>query len=277
MTINASAYAHNGHICVMGVYPTEFGPIPFNHTCAVDGIADGPVNLNGELAPEVGRALDESQQVIMATIGAESVKQGAKELVERARQRDQNAMAMIVMVRESAHAGSQRAKQAFRALMQYIKTNPIGKSSFGFDAATEHSAERVADALEAAIDESDPLHYSTALVALVPSIGMESAERAAVILSNGPALFGADDSNPRITAVKGAFCSPREQQAFVYGFRNSNSVAQIMAAGSGMSPAEGRALQVGYTLGYARAIQAVRQPNIPIAVLCSNTAWELGE
>src|SRR4051794_17115654 len=46
-------------------------------------------------------------------------------LVKRARAGDQNAMAMIRSVRDSAMKGGKRSKESYNLIMQYIKAHPM--------------------------------------------------------------------------------------------------------------------------------------------------------
>jgi hypothetical protein len=56
--------------------------------------------------------------------------EAAGSLVRRARQGDQNAMAVIVMARENAQRGNVQAKLAVACIKKYIEANPAGPSSF---------------------------------------------------------------------------------------------------------------------------------------------------
>jgi hypothetical protein len=54
----------------------------------------------------------------------QAMKQGAEELVLRAREGDQNAMATIASIAQNAKQGSQRAQVSVRLLQQYIQAHP---------------------------------------------------------------------------------------------------------------------------------------------------------
>jgi hypothetical protein len=59
--------------------------------------------------------------------------EAAGSLVRRARQGDQNAMAIIVMARQNAGTGNVQAKLAVACIKKYIETHPVGPTSFAGD------------------------------------------------------------------------------------------------------------------------------------------------
>lgn len=67
-------------------------------------------------------------------ITAQQQQSLAGKLVERARAGDQNAMAIIALIRDNAINGNMRAQQSFLFLKQYIEANPIN------DAASKYLA-----------------------------------------------------------------------------------------------------------------------------------------
>jgi len=68
---------------------------------------------------------------VHSTYGAE-VRNGAQNLVRRARQGDQNAIAMIVEIRLAAQdPENAKANQAFQALQDYVEASPTAESDKG--------------------------------------------------------------------------------------------------------------------------------------------------
>jgi hypothetical protein len=55
-----------------------------------------------------------------------TVQKAAESVVRRVRSGDQNAMAMMAMVRDNAAAGNAQAILSFRFMKMYIEKNPIG-------------------------------------------------------------------------------------------------------------------------------------------------------
>jgi hypothetical protein len=62
---------------------------------------------------------------------SESVKEAAESVVRRVRSGDQNAMALMAMVRDNAAAGNVRAKNSLRYMKMYIDKYPVGGASMG--------------------------------------------------------------------------------------------------------------------------------------------------
>jgi hypothetical protein len=286
--INASAYAHKNRLCVIGVYQSPWGAIPFAHHHPIPGeVADGPINIGAEdLDPAIREAIDQSKGAIMQKVKAEGMTAAAGDLVQRARQGDQNAMAMLMMVRKSARRGNARAKRAYGLLTTYAKSHP--PVAFGSAAAPKQlpmragasapTDTRVASSLREAVTVKNPLHYSSAVTSLVPSIGKTPRDLVvgAVILANGPLLV-----NPRIEHLSTTFGSDAEKKAFDYGVIRSKNPTRIKLVMNQMlagQPEEIReAMQVGCVVGMARAIQQVRMPNSRITDFSSMAGWELGE
>lgn len=73
-----------------------------------------------------------------------SVEQAAEDLVRRARVGDQNAMAMIASVAESAKGGNPKARNAYACIEAYIKSHPVGHDSSIFGYETNALKETVA-------------------------------------------------------------------------------------------------------------------------------------
>ena len=61
-----------------------------------------------------------------SSMSTASVKEAAESVVRRVRSGDQNAMALMAMVRDNASAGNPNAKISFRFMRMYIEKNPIG-------------------------------------------------------------------------------------------------------------------------------------------------------
>jgi hypothetical protein len=273
--LHASAYSHKGRLCIIGVYETPWGAIPFAHHCMLaTDVPDGPIRVDKEMHPKVREALDKSQDVIMSKIKNETMSVAAENLVERARQGDQNAMAMLMMIRQAAQAGKPRAKIAYDILRVYIKDHPSVGTPRQLPKPQRRSQAEVFQAVKKAVQTNNPLHYGTAIVSLVPSSGttVEDATVMGTILANGPPLTRA-----RIQAILGALEDPGSRRILTTAIRLSDKLGDLLKLSKQLPPEGRRALRIGYSLGLAQRLQQVRLPETPMSVYSQMVAWELGE
>jgi hypothetical protein len=210
----------------------------------------------------------------------QQMKQGAIGLVQRARVGDQNAVAMIMMVKRSAVQGSARAKQTLRVIKEYIKSHPmpnVCKVGFGCTPATQNIINRLHSRIGA-----EPHTYVSAVNEEVPRI--QDAFSAAVTLANTGDLLRdrngkvarTQDANPRIRGLMKKM-NPQCQAAFLYGMESCNKPLHKLEPPSEFHADAPSALHIGRSIGMARRIQAVRLPHVSIATISPMAAWELGE
>lgn len=277
-TVNASAYIQENRLCILGVCQAgKHGPIPFSYSCVVEDemIADGPLSLeSAQFSPGVEKALAQSQQAVINSITREKMKRAAQHLVERARLGDQVAMATILEVGKAARSGIERAQLSYRMLKRYIETHPARENTFGEEIVLAQQNRALVHTLSTSIEHASPVQYVSAVTALVPSVGFDSLAKASVTLANGPDI--ASSSSEYLAAVEASFPDD-ERKAFEFGLKNSSCLSKILECSKRVSDKENKALQIGYSMGVARRIQAVRHENVPISVLSGMAAWELGE
>lgn len=170
----------------------------------------------------------------------ETQRKVAEAFCTRARLGDQNAMAMMAMVRDNAKRGNPEAVQSFQYMKDFVAKNPVVPGSF--------SGEMCAPC-------------------------MNPDTHGAVQLANGPML-----SNSRISKVVASF-GEEDQQIILQGIRKWQSdhdeIHKKLSAR--LDSMQREILKIGRTLGKARALQIVRSPNGPIAAYSPAAAWELGE
>lgn len=207
-------------------------------------------------------------------------RSGAIGLVQRARVGDQNAVAMIIMVKRSAQAGSDRAKQTLRVIKEYIQKNPMPNTcrvGFGCTPATQNVINRLHSRIN-----GEPQTYVRAVSEEVPLI--EDAFSAAVTLANSGDLLHdrngsvarSQDGNPRIRGLLKKMV-PQCQAAFLYGMESCNKPLHKLQPNGEFHADAPSALHIGRSIGMARRIQAVRLPHVSIATISPMAAWELGE
>lgn len=251
MTLNgtASAYVQHKRLCVLGVCDSPYGPIPFSHGQACDS-EDGPIDFAKPLSAPVAAALEESERCIMNSVEKEEIRLAAEDLIDQARAGDQNAVAMLVCIRQSAEQGSKRARFTMKMLLRYARSKK-SRAQFGGE-----ETERVLSALSSEITVNDPMHYSSAVLSMASRL---TVDQAGVTLSNGPRL-----DNSRISSLSDSF-EGEDKEAFYAGINDWESRKE--------SPSVPH--RIGKCVGLARTIQLVRLPHTPISKLSKAAGWEL--
>src|SRR4051812_37701655 len=190
----------------------------------------------------------------------QQINTAAKDLVARSRLGDQNAIAMIIMIRQSAKAGSKRAIYTLKYLTDYVKKHPIRvdcKIGFGCDPATQ----RVINSMHSRMG-ADPASAANTVVRAVPKIS--EPVLAAPTLANTGNLLGKIENNPRINEICQYF-DEDQLDAFQFGCTFCYEDTDSMHAD--MSEKVHKALHIGKAIGIARRIQAARKPGTSIAVI----------
>lgn len=168
----------------------------------------------------------------------ERQKRTAEQLVIRAREGDQNAMAILALTRENALKGYRPAVSAFQYMLNYAKANAVGAA---FGAEDETSVE--------------PDTQSSIMLANGPQITYSGIKRIC-------ASFGAEGNRRRL---------------FEYGFKSWNDNPSHRQLSARLTDKQREALRLGRTLGKAKALQIVRHPSASLAVYSPIVAWEHGE
>ncbi len=198
----------------------------------------------------------------MTPVEEKKIAQASKELVERARLGDQVAIGILTKTRENAAKGNPRAQVALGFMMSAVKSTPP-KSRVGgfFSSALGTLRDKIRRV-------GNPKEYAAHVVAHVPEVGssVRDATNAAQAISRGPAI-GKDI----IGEIHAAFGAENEKKAFWFGARAPAS--KLVQVCKNCSDKERRAIQVGYSVGLARRLQAARGGNI--AALSPRAAWEL--
>lgn len=270
------AYVENNHLHVIGFESTPLGIFPFEVSCEIEGeINDGIIDVEN-VPLEVGKAFEKVRPVIMKRLNVEKIKAAAGDYVERARQGDQNAMSVLVAVRNAAERGNERATMAKDIIAKYIDTHPIdGTPNIGAEnSVIQNSLEKVKGFIKRAFERS-PFHYAVTVKESANCLPIDSGY--VVRLANGPILLSKkDELNPHVTAIFKTFQTPIEQKAFGFALKTQDK-GKVIGLCQRVSSLEQNALKIGYAVGLAKRIQAVRLPTTPIAILSPMAAWELGE
>jgi hypothetical protein len=188
--------------------------------------------------------------------------EGAKQLVERARAGDQNAMGMIAMVGENARKGNPKARSAFMLIQEFINNHPAG-SIMG---AEQQSA------LGVLKEPRNPLQVVYTILCQLPMMGDEQIVNAAcVILANGRPW-----NKPTVKSIDASLGHEVEKNLFRYGVDYANNEKKLRPIGTQLPPEAIGHLCAGHCIGTARKIQLARLPQVPVSVLSPDIGWELG-
>lgn len=215
-------------------------------------------------------------------VSADLIEQSAA-IVVRARAGDQNALATILKVGESARAGGSRAMAAFNTIKHYIEAHPATEFVLGADAPA------VMDTPDAPIVKApdpelrkptlpqgifdrifDPEYFA---LCIIRACGYRHGlPAAATILAAGPPLTA-----PVIAHIGNSqFQSDESTATFFHGVRfcGEDNWRQIAPQ---LDPPLRRCLAIGQCVGRARKLQMVRQPGSRIGAYSEVAGWELGE
>lgn len=189
-------------------------------------------------------------------------QEGAKQLVERSRAGDQNAMAILYKVGENARAGDPKAKQSYDLIMKYIKDHPNGSDPLILGAEAKQALGVLKDPSN---DDPDIIDVLCSL----PIIGNGLAiQTACILLGNGPAWTKARvkqvDSN-----IPGG-----EQDIFRFGYSDGVQSKQPLA--NKLPQKSVGYLCAGHCIGIARRIQLARLKQVPVSIISPEVGWELG-
>lgn len=254
---SASAYVQAKRLCILGIFQSPWGPIPFSHAAECD-TEDGPIDVGKELPEPVAAAIDQSERTIMANVEHQQVRLAAEDLVDRTNDGDQNAAAMMIMVRENAEKGNPRAQLTLKYMLRYAKGE--GKAAMHGEGAEPIKRKLNARVIRVLQKELGPdattVQFRSAVLSMLPSLSMLEGS---VTLSNGPEL-----DKERIESVVESL-NDQDKQSFLLGFKN-------WRASSNDSDATRR---LGRVFGLARTIQLVRLPETPIGTLSTAAGLEL--
>lgn len=255
---SAQAFVQAKRLCILGIFESPWGPIPFSHAENCDS-EDGPVNVSGELPGPVAEAIDQSEKRIMADVGQEQVRLAAEDLVDRTNDGDQNAAAMMIMVKKNAAKGNPRAVMTMRYMLKYAKRGKQQVNINGDDEPRKNAmSARVIKVLQNELGpEATTVQYRSAVLTMLPSLSMLEGS---VTLSNGPDL-----DKDRIDSVLEPL-NDQDKHNFMSGFKNWRN--------TGINNPDVN-YRLGRIFGLARTIQLVRLPQTPIGSLSKAAGLEL--
>jgi hypothetical protein len=197
------------------------------------------------------------------------VQQAAADLVERARNYDQVAIATIVATANEAKAGNPKSKKGLEYILAYGRKNPIREYvSFG----DELQAAAQSDVLAKKVSDAMATDYLKAIFDEVPPLAMQSVHKAIVTVADGPILMVEGQPDSLLSQIAAAL-PPDQSRVFMTAVKRCEKSMKLMKA---LPPDYHKALMVGIILGKACKLQAVRN-GASISLICPVAAWELGE
>jgi hypothetical protein len=210
--------------------------------------------------------------------GGESMKkdivsQTIEDLVTRARLGDQVASASLVVIGQRADKGESRAIEIRKKVLEYTKLNPQKLQQgcvFGIDKPEKQDI--VGDACLLKRNLHTGNWSGQGLAILLLTLG----DYAVGVLAHGPSLLMLDGQpNQIVCSVRDALQSDHLTSIFDFGNENTNKPKVLEETSKNLNKKQLKALALGSILGRARRLQAVTYPNVPIAILCEDAAWEL--
>lgn len=254
---SASAYVQAKRLCILGIFESPWGPIPFSHAAECD-TEDGPIDIGKEQPESVVVAINESEKTIMAKVEQEQIRLAAEDLVDRTNDGDQNAAAMMIMVRDNAGKGNPRAQLSLKYMLRYAKGQGKSAAIHGELEPTKKKLNaRVIRVLQRELaPDATTVQYRSAVLSMLPSLSMLEGS---VTLSNGPDL-----DKERIESVVESL-NEQDKRSFLLGFKNWRATGSESNANH----------RLGRIFGLARTIQLVRLPETPIATLSKAAGLEL--
>lgn len=257
----ASAYVQAQRLCVLGIYESPWGPIPFSHAeqCETD---DGPIDVGTEQPETVTAAIDKSEKAIMANVEREKIRLAAEDLVDRTNHGDQNAAGLMIVVKQNALKGNPRAKMTMHYMVKYAK-KVQGGGTFNGDTVSPGTPRKKMNAKVIRVlqnelgSDASPVQFRSAVMTMLPSLTMLEGS---VTLSNGPDL-----DKTRIECVVDMLPDTDKQQ-FIHGFKDWRNTS---------IKTDDVNYKLGRIFGLARTIQLVRQPQTPISTLSKAAGLEL--
>lgn len=256
----ATAYVHNGRLCVVGIEETDLGPVPFAVSAQVFGeINDGPVDFGADLPDSLEEAVERVQGPIEDAVEDGHLRLAVEHLCLRARNGDQNAMALLGGIREAAQKGVPRAQKSLEAAKRFLKANPP-KQRAAFGLELPEFPEVDTSILKAA---EHPIARAHAAVALCRNMGPH--RMACTLADSAEGLREVCEHAKRLV----------DPVILWEGYRHSRFMTALDKARAALDDETFNVFQLGYVFGRAMAILEARRGNLN-PVLTPAIAWELG-
>lgn len=210
--------------------------------CPAAGGRSGKVNIHGEGPVWLQSAAVKTKNAIRVHTKDAKREKTLISLVNRSRAGDQNAMALIALVRDNAAKGNPAARRSAKFMRNYIAQNPM-QSEMGAELGP-------------------PVRFFN-----------PTKEHATLAFANGFPL-----EKPVIGHVASSFGndSNANKQTFLMGVKKwGSTLAPDLRRQA--NPIRLSIFEAGQVIGKARAIQQVRKPGTPLASFDPMIGWELGE
>lgn len=266
--LSETTFVENGVMSIIGLATTPVGVSPYHFRSKVPpDVADCFIDRsNNANHPAVQKVLKASEGPISFGVEKGQIEKSVENLVERARLGDQNAVAIITQMRVNAKKGVELAKLSMAVMKDYIDRNPAGNpyrpARFG----------GVFSAMGEMVQKcgKTPMGVVAAAVTITPIVtdSVTAQETAASILADKPL--------PN-TTLKIAGEASGAGEAFRMGYSLSGDQRRYQLLVDHAPEEKKFAVQMGYTLGVAKRIQAARDPDQPISKLSKVAGWENGE
>jgi hypothetical protein len=267
MTLRAHVKGQTLHL--LGMVSTSFGVFPFSLDFPLSRRqANRPVDMHGETDPEIVTTIFRGLGTVMQTAQNGKVEAAARNLVERSRAGDQNALSLICAVRQN-RTKSPRVQASYDAIQDYIKRHPAPEQTYFQGENVESSAPRIlAEAIKTSPDEGDRAAAVSAFLPHEPSIVPAVS---AHVLANGPDIDGRF-----VIIIEGHLPKPL-RRLFRRAMRTRKPDDCDLITRQIKSSHARDVFRLGWALGRAAIEQAMKRGEVPISHYSEDVAWELGE
>lgn len=270
--MRCAAYIVGSRLCALGVENTSMGPVPL--ASYVDLGADAPqgvIDLSDidEMPEHVKEGIKAISQDLNDQLAISQLQASVAQTVSRAREGDQNAMAILSLMGERARKGNPRALTAAKAVEAYIRANPYRRIEIGQDPISSEFEE--SPVLKSIAKEAEGPAYALALAVQLPCAPRTMAT--VLTLVHGPAL-----TQSLLVEVAEGIEEEDEGagEIFLSGADRSHDDKAIFSQARAMPEEKSNVLLAGRLAGMARTIQAVCMGQWSEKAMSKNIAWELG-
>jgi hypothetical protein len=236
-----SSHVHRGHLHTAAIALTPQGCSTVLSKVRCPGQKQsGLVSFHGENPEWLEGPIDATKMALILKAREIVPSKEIGAVIRRARAGDQNAMALIVQVRENAAAGDEVAKRSEKAMLAYVDAHPP-ESDMGAEPEPRSEKEH---------------------------------NRAVVTFANGLML-----GKTQIQAIRSQFGEEKHQNVFIYGIMRpwNPTDAGGKELEAQLDDFSQTVLEVARIVGQARQIQKVRLPDSSISGYNPVIGWELGE
>lgn len=262
--MNLRAYVVGRRLCVIGVEDTSMGPIPL--AAYVDLQEDVPQGIVTDDSPPIlQRALAHAETRMDENFEEKQLIAAITSVVSRARDGDQNAMAILALMGKRAREGNPKALVVSRIVRRHISSTPSDTVEIGQEEAKPAiQSNPVLSAIVAHRDNG----YAVALAIHLPKAPRTFAT--VMTLAHGPILSSG------LIMETASHLDDEQDTLFLDGVKRCNDDRRLFMQAKQLEEDDACILLAGRLVGMARTVQAVGRAKMSEKAFGPDIAWELG-